>query len=99
VDREIVPGVEDLQLEFGIDQTADQNADFFVPADTALVAGTDIVAVRVWLLVRAEQPEFSFRDDRTYEYADRSGGSAYTPADNFRRVLVGKTIALRNTRR
>ncbi len=99
VDREIVPGVEDLQLEFGVDQNLDQNADFFVPAGTAIAAGQEIVAVRVWLMVRAEDPEFGFTDDRTYAYADRVGGAAYTPADNFRRVLVSKTIALRNTRR
>ncbi|MBM2853678.1 MAG: hypothetical protein HW417_606 [Steroidobacteraceae bacterium] len=99
LDQEIVPGVEDLQLEFGLDLDADQNADYFVPPGTAIAAGREIVAVRVWLLVRAEQPEFTFTDDRTYSYADRVGGAAYTPADNFRRVLVSKTIALRNTRR
>lgn len=98
-DQEIVPGVEDLQVEFGVDQNADQNADFFVPPATAIAGGQEIVAVRVWLLVRAEQPEFSFTDDRTYAYADRVGGAAYTPGDNFRRILVSKTIALRNTRR
>ncbi len=99
VDREVIPGVEDLQVEFGVDQNIDQNADFFVPAGTVIPAGEEIVAVRVWLLVRAEQPEFTFIDDRTYSYADRVGGAAYAPADNFRRVLVSKTIALRNTRR
>jgi type IV pilus assembly protein PilW len=99
VDQEIVPSVEDLQVEFGVDQNTDQNADFFVPPGTVIPLGREIVAVRVWLLVRAEQPEFSFTDGRTYAYADRVGGAAYTPADNFRRVLVTKTIALRNTRR
>ncbi|MEX1108176.1 MAG: PilW family protein [Dongiaceae bacterium] len=98
-DQEIVPGVEDLQVEFGVDQNTDQNADYFVPPGTAMAAGREIVAVRVWLLVRAEQPEFTFTDDRTYSYADRVGAAAYTPGDNFRRVLVSKTMALRNTRR
>lgn len=98
-DQEIVPGVEDLQVEFGVDLNNDQNADFFVPPGTAIAGGQEIVAVRVWLLVRGEDPEFSFTDDRTYSYADRVGGAAYTPGDNFRRVLVTKTIALRNTRR
>jgi type IV pilus assembly protein PilW len=98
-DREIVPGVEDLQVEFGLDRNGNQTADFFVPPGTAIAAGQDIVAVRVWLLVRAEQPESNFTDTRTYAYADRVGGAAYTPADRFRRVLVNKTIALRNTRR
>ncbi len=95
-DLQIVPGVEDLQVEFGADFDADQNADYFVQPNTVIPAGDQIVAVRVWLLVRAEQQETGFIDGNTYTYASRV---AYAPADAFRRVLVSKTIALRNTRR
>jgi type IV pilus assembly protein PilW len=98
-DLEIVPGVEDLQVEFGADLDNDQNADYFVQPGTAIPAGDQVVAVRVWLLVRAEQPELGFVDNRTYDYASRTGAAVYTPGDNFRRVLFSKTIALRNTRR
>ncbi len=98
-DLQIVPGVEDLQVELGADFNQDQNADYFVQPNTAIPAGDEIVAVRVWLLVRSEQPEVGFTDGRTYDYASRTGANVYTPADSFRRVLVSKTIALRNTRR
>ena len=98
-DLEIVPGVEDLQIEFGADLDNDQNADYFVQPGTAIPAGDQIVAVRVWLLVRAEQREVGFVDNRTYDYASRTGVAAYAPADDFRRVLFSKTVALRNTRR
>lgn len=99
VDLQIVPGVEDLQVELGADFNNDQNADYFVQPNTAIPAGDQIVAVRVWLLVRAEQQETGFTDGRTYDYASRTGAAVYAPADSFRRVLVSKTIALRNTRR
>lgn len=99
IDREIVPGVQDLQIEFGADLDNDQNADYFVQPGTAIPAGDQIVAVRVWLLVRAEQPELAFSDTRTYDYASRTGAAALTPNDAFRRVLITKTIALRNARR
>ncbi|MGH8242990.1 MAG: PilW family protein [Steroidobacteraceae bacterium] len=98
-DLQIVPGVEDLQVELGADFDLDQNADYFVQPDTAIPAGDAIVAVRVWLLVRAEQPEVGFVDNTTYAYASRVGANAFTPNDSFRRLLVTKTIALRNTRR
>ncbi len=98
-DLQIVPGVENLQIEFGADLDQDQNADYFVQPNAAIPAGDQIVAVRVWLLVRAEQPEVGFIDGRTYDYASRTGPAVYTPADGFRRVLVSKTVALRNTRR
>jgi type IV pilus assembly protein PilW len=99
LDREVVPGVEDLQVEYGADLDNDQNADYFVQPGTAIPAGDQIVAVRVWLLVRGEQGEAGFVDSRTYDYASRTGAAAITPNDPFRRVLVSKTIALRNTRR
>lgn len=98
-DLQIVPGVEDLQVELGADFNNDQNADYFVAPNVAIPAGDQIVAVRVWLMVRAEQQETGFTDTNTYSYASRTGAAAYTPGDAFRRVLVSKTIALRNTRR
>lgn len=101
VDEEVVSGVEDLQVQFGIDQDGDQNADYFVDPLVPVSAADAVVAARVWLLVRAEQAEVGFTDDRVYEYADRTtaAGTAYAPADGFRRLLVSKTISLRNTRR
>ena len=61
-DLQIVPGVEDLQIELGADFNGDQNADYFVQPNAAIPAGDLIVAVRVWLLVRAEQQESGFTD-------------------------------------
>jgi hypothetical protein len=56
-----------------------------------------VVSVRLWIRLRAEQPDPGFVDDRTYRYADVE----YTPAGderNFRRLLLSRTIALRNAR-
>jgi hypothetical protein len=77
---------------------------------TAIAPTAQVVSVRIWLLVRAENPEVGFRDNRTYEYGDRltatgttadlnaanAAGRAYRPADGFRRMLVSRTIQLRN---
>lgn len=95
-DLEVTAGIEDLQFAVGVDANEDQSADYYVNPGTAIPAGDSIVAVRVWLLARAEQADFSFTDDRAYQYGDRA---AFTPGDNFRRLLVAKTITLRNTRR
>lgn len=100
-DVQVVPGVEDLQIELGVDFgfNADQNADYYVQPGTAIPAGDQVVAVRIWMLVRAEQREQGYTDGRTYDYASRTGANVLTPGDSFRRLLVSKTIALRNTRR
>jgi type IV pilus assembly protein PilW len=107
---EIIPGVEDMQIQFGIDPTGVKGtaARYVNPEDAT--AG-QIVSVRLWLLVRAETAEPDFKDEKTYEYGDRaktngttnnlnasgSGRLAYKPNDNFRRLLVTRTYQIRNS--
>jgi hypothetical protein len=45
--------------------------------------------------VRAENPEVGYKDTRTYQYADQD---IPAPNDAYRRVVVSKTIYLRNAR-
>ncbi len=54
-----------------------------------------IMALRLWLLIRAEQAETGFTDTTLYQYADRP---AVAFNDGFRRMLVSRTIVLRNSR-
>jgi type IV pilus assembly protein PilW len=53
-----------------------------------------ILAVRIWLLVRAERTERGYVNNTTYTYAGVTRGPFN---DGYRRVLVSKTIYLRNT--
>jgi type IV pilus assembly protein PilW len=117
VNTEILPGVEDMQVQFGIDPTGTTGiASQYVDAQTAMgLSGglaeptAQVVAVRIWLLLRADTAEMGFVDNNTYQYADRStgngtvttlttanAGKAYAPADHYRRLLVSRTIMLRN---
>ena len=82
-DDEIVPGVEDLQVQYGVDLSggagaASGAATEYLNAGATLTnlltnaaAPAQIVAVRIWLLVRSDAPEAGFTDDHTYEYGDR----------------------------
>jgi type IV pilus assembly protein PilW len=107
-EEEILPGVEDMQIQFGVDTDARNtptrgsinryvNADdpILNPLNPAFIDDAQILAVRVWLLVRAERVENGFTDDRAYVYADRNFAA---PNDGFRRMLVSRTIFLRNAR-
>ena len=94
IDEEIVPGVEDLQVRFGIDTNGDTNIDQYVNPG-AVPANAAVVSATIWLRVRAEEREVGFVDSRSYQYA---GNAAVTPDDNFRRILLTKTIHIRNTR-
>ena len=102
-DQELIAGVEDFQVELGVDTTGDNTVDRYVDADNGLLTPGDpafdpnarVLAARVWLMFRAEQPETGFVDGATYNYADVAN---YAPADTFRRLLVNKTILVRNSR-
>jgi type IV pilus assembly protein PilW len=107
-DQEVLAGVEDLQIQFGVDTdpigAANRGSiDRYVnpgdpildPASGAFIVDAEILSVRIWLRVRAERAENGFTDTVNYVYADQN---VAPPLDNFRRILVSKTIYLRNAR-
>ena len=107
-DEEVLPGVEDMQIELGLDMDATGqpnrgSIDRYVnPGDPIITPGTgvfdpnaEILAVRVWLRIRAERTENGFSDNTTYQYADQNVGPFN---DGFRRLVISKTIYLRNAR-
>ena len=117
VDSEVISGVEDLQVHFGIDPTgttcaAAQYVDAFPAAGWPANSTAQIVSVRIWVLVRADSLEPGFTDNTIYQYGNRStatgivnnlnnggaAGSAYQPNDGYRRLLVARTLTLRDAR-
>lgn len=101
-DEEVLPGVEDMQVQFGVDLdpvgAANRGSiDRYVnPGDPVLsLSHVEILAVRIWLRIRAEREEVGFTDTDTYAYADQDLAA---PNDGFRRIVVSKTIFLRNAR-
>lgn len=103
-DQEIIPGVESLQVQLGIDTTDDGAADRYVDSDAGIITPGDIafdpdaevVSVRLWMLVRAEQRENGHTDAGPYVPPD-ADLAAITPNDAFRRMALTTTIKLRNT--
>lgn len=102
-DQEIIPGVENLQVQFGVDTDDDGTVERYVDPDHPIVspgapgfmADARIRAVRLWLLVRSELPETAFVDDASYTPPDADLPS-FTPGDNRRRMPLTTTIFLRN---
>jgi hypothetical protein len=81
---ELLPGIEHLQVQFGEDGR-------YVDAG-AVSDWSEVVTVRLWLLVRAECAETGFNDGRTYTM----GNQVYVPNDAFRRQLYTSVVMLRN---
>lgn len=103
VDQEVAPGVENMQLQFGVDIDEDNTIDRYVnpgdpildPADPAWIAEASVITARIWLIVRSVTPEIGIQDNVNYQPGDVNLG---TYNDQFRRMMVSKTILLRNAR-
>ncbi|MEZ5564471.1 MAG: PilW family protein [Gammaproteobacteria bacterium] len=109
-DEEVIPGVENLQVQLGMDTNGDGVVDRYVDGDQPLVdpasASFDpdakVVAVRLWLLVGTPADDPGWQDDQHYSLAlhdanlpDIVAGSADYPANN-RRLQISRTIYLSN---
>lgn len=104
-DQEVLPGVEDLQVQLGIDLDAAGTLgrgviDRYVNPDDPLLdremyPDVRVLAVRLWLRLRTDVPEIGYTNRSEYRYADRHDPP---PNDGFRRIVVSKTIGLRNAR-
>jgi type IV pilus assembly protein PilW len=111
-DQEVVRGVEDIQIEIGVDPGdaeldgsiikengmatfVNGNVSRYVKPGDAILSSAQVVAIRIWVRVRAEEPEQGFRDQRLYEYGSVKN---FRPGDAFRRVVMSRTIFLRNSR-
>lgn len=102
-DQEVAPGIENLQIQFGIDVNEDNTVDRYVnpgdpiydPNAVGYVPGARVMTARIWLVVRGVSIEVGLQDNRNYAPGDVDLG---VPSDNYRRMQVSKTILMRNTR-
>jgi type IV pilus assembly protein PilW len=103
VDEEVAPGVENIQLQLGIDVDEDNTVDRYVnpgdpvydPAAVGYIPGARVITARIWMIVRGLNIEMGVQDQTDYNPA---GVPLGVPTDNYRRMIVSKTILLRNAR-
>jgi len=103
VDQEIAPGVENIQLQLGIDVNEDNTVDRYVnpgdqsydPNAAGFIPGARVITARIWIVVRGINIENGIQDNTDYEPGDVDLGVFN---DNYRRMQISKTILLRNAR-
>jgi len=102
-DQEVAPGVENIQLQLGIDVNQDNTVDRYVnpgdpiydPNAVGYLPGARVMTARLWMVVRATTTEQGVQDVNDYRPGDVILG---VPNDSYRRMQVSKTILLRNSR-
>lgn len=94
VQEELVRGIEDLELRYGIDSNNDGSVNRYLNADQVTLNAywPRVASARFWILVRADCPVAGYNNQTTY----RMGDITFTPNDGFRRQLYTSTIAIRN---
>jgi type IV pilus assembly protein PilW len=90
----IASGIEDLQLEYGIDTSGDGAVNRYIPNPT-LAELQRVASVRISLLARTTVPDRGHTEQRTYRI---SNAPDHAPADNFHRRVYSTTVPVHNLR-
>lgn len=91
----LAQGVESLQIEYGIDTDVDGVANIYTSTPSNAQLQTQLVSVRIHLLMRAVDADPGYTNNKTYNIGDLAN---YAPADNFYRRVYTTTVLVRNTR-
>jgi type IV pilus assembly protein PilW len=90
----LAAGIEDMQIEYGIDVNGDGYANVYAPSPTLEELQT-VVSARVTLLARTTEIDSRYENDKTYTL---SNAQAYAPVDSFHRRVVSTTVSIQNIR-
>jgi type IV pilus assembly protein PilW len=90
----LAQGIEDMQVEYGIDTNDDDYADRYKAAPTAAEMPL-VTSVRIYLLGRATAQDQNYTNTKTYAYSN-SPNAPDNPGDGYYRRVFTTTIAIRN---
>ena len=90
----LATGIEDLQIEYGIDTSQDGHPNVFVP-DPSLAAIQNVVSARIFILARTTDIDTRYTNTKTYSI---SNAPDYTPGDSFHRRVFSTTVSIQNIR-
>jgi type IV pilus assembly protein PilW len=90
----LVEGIEDFQVDYGIDADKDGVPDLaYVTAPASITEWTNVVAVRISVLARNVEPTNGYTDAKTY---DMGAGGTSTPAGAYKRHVYNAVIRIVN---
>ena len=90
----LATGIENLQIEYGIDTSGDANPNVFLSNPT-LDQLQSAVSARIHLIARTADDDTRYDNDKTYRI---SNSPDFTPADNFHRRMFSTTVTIQNIR-
>lgn len=95
----LVEGIENLQLEYGIDGDANGTPDSYTTAPATVAAWNNAMTVKINLLARNNDETKGYTDSKTYVLglqADGSENSVGPFADGYKRHVFSSVVLLAN---
>ena len=93
VEYEAAEGIENFEIDFGIDVNKNGIADYFNNRPAAAELQT-AVSARIYILARSTQADINHKDETIYNLGSTQVNGN---ADRFRRRLFTKSVVMRNT--
>ncbi len=90
----IATGIENLQIEYGIDTSGDGNPNVYMSTPTLTDLQT-VVSARIYLLARTTDIDVRHTNQKTFSIGNAPD---YTPNDSFHRRVYSTTVAIQNIR-
>ena len=90
----LATGIENLQVEYGIDTTENGHANVFL-TDPTIVQMQTVVSARIFVLARTLEDDIRYDNDKTYTV---SNAPPFSPGDGFHRRVVSTTVTIQNIR-
>lgn len=90
----LATGIEDLQIEYGIDTSEDGHPNVYA-ANPSLTEIQNVVAARIFLLARTTDIDTRYTNDKTYSI---SNAADYSPDDSFHRRVFSTNVSIQNIR-
>lgn len=90
----LATGIEDLQIEYGVDTTEDGHPNVYLPAPT-LDEIQSVVSARIFMLARTTDIDTRYTNDKTYSI---SNAPDFTPGDSFHRRVFSTNVSIQNIR-
>jgi len=95
----LVEGIENLQIEYGLDTTNDGAPDSYTANPTSVTQWSQVAAMRLHILSRGTDVSPGFTDTKTYALGLNADGSvnSVTPAGSYRRHNYTEVVRVQNT--
>jgi type IV pilus assembly protein PilW len=90
----LATGIEDLQIEYGIDTTQNGQPNVYLSSPT-LAQMQNVVAARIFLIGRTTEVDTRYTNTKTYSI---SNAPDFVPNDSFHRRVFSTSVSIQNIR-